>query len=279
MTWALRDQQAPLLAALAVVAAMGCGSEPPTVPLCDGTDGLTLRVFYEVLRTLEPPAGVVRVENGYPSFAVDGQCRYYMSGGWQGVMGRDQGWRQGNLDAGLRRSLERLGASELSDDCGSEHVNDAARLVVATALGAVGCLSQLNGELAAVVDLIRRQSPQLWMRANALDQGLHVVAAPPPDVETPRWYPWPDGLALQDYFDPDSDSFTFSPQGRSKIVSAADAAPLRASREAFLSDLARVAMQKLDGIPVTDGEGFARVFMRDALPYEDDRGLWPLPGE
>jgi hypothetical protein len=51
------------------------------------------------------------------------------------------------------------------------------------------------------------------------------------------------------------------------------------SRKAFLSDLARRAMQELDGIPLTDGEGFARVFMRDALPYEDDRGCWPLPGE
>ena len=38
-------------------------------------------------------------------------------------------------------------------------------------------------------------------------------------------------------------------------------------------------MNRVEGIPVTDGATSATLFMRDALPYEDEHGLWRLPGE
>jgi hypothetical protein len=63
-------------------------------------------------------------------------------------------------------------------------------------------------------------------------------------------------------------------------VLAADATPLRELRERYLSD-SRINPLRYDqaGIPVTDGTLIARVFMRDALPYENDEGLLPLPGQ
>jgi hypothetical protein len=69
----------------------------------------------------------------------------------------------------------------------------------------------------------------------------------------------------------------FEPIGRSKKVVAADAAPLRAIREEYLSDTRPGDLYAADGIPITDGVISATMFLRDALPYEDERGILPLP--
>src|SRR5262245_20404170 len=64
--------------------------DAPELPLCTGSARLALRVFYAG-GGLAATGGTVRLENGYPSFAVDGQCRYFMSGGWQSSSGRNEG--------------------------------------------------------------------------------------------------------------------------------------------------------------------------------------------
>jgi hypothetical protein len=273
----------------AVLAIAGCGSEAPAapeVPLCDGTDALTLNVFAQG----QPGRGVVgngvRVENGFPSFAVDGQCRYFMSGGWSGAgserQASDEGWRRGMVDSELRRTLEGLaGAADLeSEDPCRPLVGafDVPPVVLANTRSAVICAGPGRGSM--VFQAIQERAPALWMRGQPMDQDLHVVAVEglTPDGEQPL-YDWPSALALRDYLQ-DQTALYVEPVGTSRRVAAADAGPLREIRERFLRDQQRISVGTVGGIQMTDGEISAAVFLRDALPYEDERGLWPpLPAE
>lgn len=264
--------------AVLVLVGVGCGSEA-AVPLCDGSQGLTLRVFVSGNPGQEVLGSAVRVENGYPSFAVDGQCRYFISGGWGvNAQGRDEGWRQGMVDAALRGKLERMAGMEdlrTLNDCGSSELIDSGPLVIANTRSSLRCTGSQGRRVTAVFDAV---DPALWAQGAPLDQALHITA----------WeglggralearYAWPNELALQDYFEADTNVFFEEPVGNSRLVPATDAGPLRSLRERYLSDTR--GMPSLDGIPVRDGDLSAAVFVRDALPYEDERGLWPLPGE
>jgi hypothetical protein len=134
-----------------------------------------------------------------------------------------------------------------------------------------------------IVDAVKARAHDLWTRGEPLDQELHIVAitaSEPTDPPTP--YPWPSELELSDYFVSDQTVFLKKPVGNSTLVQAADAGSLRALRERYLGDLRARPNQSSyrdEGIPVTDGNTKASVFMRDALPYEDDNGLWPMPGD
>jgi len=235
-----------------------------------------LRVFYEGGgQALGAP---VWRENGSPSLAVDGQCEYFMSGGWSGTGtgGPENEWRHGTLDPELRRSLERItDPAALSNECDPGSVPDAPTLVVANARASSACVRQ-GSRATALLETLREWSPRLWGDAEPTAQDLHLVAwedALRPEIEP---YVWPSALPLRDYLDLDRSSSA----GQSTLVSAADAPPLRALRDQFLRDAQRAFLLNDGmGIPVRDGDLTVRLFLRDALPYEDDRGLWPLPGE
>jgi len=264
---------------------LGVGScDGRDVPLCTGSDGLELRVFYQG-GGQDATGGTVRIENGYSSFAVDGQCQYFISGGWQGVSGRDQGWRRGRVGDGLRATLERLaGEADLAgiDDCDRYSlVFDAPSLVIANVRSSVTTCGRPGARLTAVSDAIRERAPELWERGQPLDGDLHIVVLEGPAlVDTWPPYAWPSGLAIADYFDREQEALGQYPPGSSRRVVASDAAPLRVLREQFLSDVrARPTLAPINGIPVTDGAFVGWMFLRDALPYENERGLWPLPNE
>lgn len=231
--------------------------------------------------------GTVRVENGHPSLAVDGQCRYFMSAGWQGAgserQSRDEGWRQGTVDDELRRLLERMvGWQDLDQpyDCEPySSVADAPSLVIANHRSELVCPGALDQRLTLLLGAIRERAPQLWAQGRALDQDLHVVAVQDyvADGEPLPRYAWPEGLALRDFVLRDD---ALSAPGQSKRVAAAQAGPLREIREQFLLANRSRSSGILGGMQMSDGEISAAVYLRDALPYEDERGLWPrLPRE
>jgi hypothetical protein len=278
----IRVPTALLRAAQLACLGLACGSETddaPEVPLCDGSAGLTLRVFYE--GGGQPLGSAVRLENGAPSFAVDGRCGYFISGGWAGseASTEDYGWRSGRLDPDLRRMLERTtGKLDLESlACGAfDRAADASSLVIANTRSAVSCATQSAPAVSALLVLLRESSGRLWQEGQPLAQDLHVSVWEGGDREEIQPYSWPSALPLRDYFEP---PLSFS-VGGSKRVLASNAPPLRDLRERFLTDRRLVpTLDNGEGILVTDGEVTARLFMRDALPYEDDRGLWPLPGE
>lgn len=130
-------------------------------------------------------------------------------------------------------------------------------------------------------EAVYERAQALWAQGDPLNQALHITAWAGTGGADLELYPWPNELALQDYyFAPDTKVFFEEPVGNSKLVPAAEAAHLRSLRERYLGETRGLPnLYSPDGIPVTDGELSGRVFLRDALPYEDERGLWPLPGE
>jgi hypothetical protein len=140
------------------------------------------------------------------------------------------------------------------------------------------CTGQGRG--TAVFGAIQERAPALWMRAQPLDQDLHIVAVEGYSADgDPPVYDWPSELSLRDYL-VDQNSLSTDLVGRSRRVAAADAGPLRDIREHFLRDSRARSGGFIGGLQMTDGEISAAVYLRDALPYEDERGLWPpLPEE
>jgi hypothetical protein len=279
-----------VLLGLMLLVTAGCAAEEPDVPLCDGSDGLTLRIFAAGQASRDAMGSAVRVENGLPSFAVDGQCRYFMGGGWRGAgsarQSRDEGWRRGTVSDGLRRDLELLvGWADLEQRYAcdpSAGAFDAPAGIVANTHSASICASGSVGpQFAVAFDAIQDRAAQLWAQAQPLDQDLRVTAVEDyvADGDPLPAYAWPSGLAFRDYLLQDDAALLGVTEGFSKLVPAAEAGPLREVRERFLLDLQRRANGIIGGIQMTDGETTGAVYLRDALPYEDEDGLWPLPGE
>jgi len=224
----------------------------------------------------------VRRENGVPSFAVDGQCQYFVSGGWNNQrQGSDQGWRQGTVDDELRRILEsEVGAEDLTSvyECFPFGAFDAGTMVVANARSSLVC-GGAGEDLLAVFDRMRLRGRELWEQGQPLDGDLHITLVQV-SGEPPRWYPWPSELAFDEYFGPAQQPSEQQPP-RSQRVASADAAPLRALREQYLRDTRDTQPGLLyagGGLPVAAGDTLVTIYMRDAVPYEDEAGLLPLPG-
>ena len=272
------------MTATALLTGAACNSDAgapvPAVPLCDGSERLTLRVFLAGQSGHEVLGSAVRIENGFPSFAVDGRCNYFMSGGWlEDKQARDYGWRRGTVSDELRGVLEaRAGADDLVSayDCSGPLAADASPAIVANSRSLVACPDGV-GAMRAVMTAIRQRARDLWATGRSLEGDLRVTITQEHGLEPPQRYPWPRTLALVDYLEPDLNAFVAEPVGRSKRVAASDAAPLRAIREQYLLDTRPGILYVGAGIPITDGETSATMFLRDALPYEDDRGILPLP--
>lgn len=280
-----RSMTYPWVVAMATVLSLaggGCGSddEPPaTVPLCDESDELTLRIFVGA-GGMDYHGSEVRRENGAPSFAVDGQCRYFVSGGWNNQrQGSDLGWRQGTVDDELRRTLEsEAGAEDLASvyECFPGGPVDAGSMVVANARSSLTC-GGAGEDLLAVFARMGRRARDLWEQGQPLDGDLRITLVEAYGGEPPRRYSWPSELAFEQYWEPAQRLSGQEP--RSQRVAAADAGPLRALREQFLRDTQPGVLYTASGIPIVAGNQQATSFMRDALVYEDERGLLPLAGQ
>jgi hypothetical protein len=251
--------------------------------LCDGTQQLRLWVLVEPQFGRELPGSQLRVENGYPFLAVDGTCSYWLGGGWmEDALSRDRGARRGTLTAAEAAALEQ--GSSLADigslrDCvvvaGQADVSVRA---IATATATAECPStgtRFDGAWSAV----RTLAQALWARGTPMDGALHIgaVVAPYDASTTPAAYVWPLATPLADFLlDPGKDGSNFMNGGISmRVDDPASTTELRALRDAYLAD--REAQPGLytswDGLKATDGSTTALIYMRDAIPYEDAKGL------
>lgn len=112
-----------------------------------------------------------------------------------------------------------------------------------------------------------------------MDGGLHVsaVGALNEADRLPMLYEWPLAAPLSQFLlEPGKDGSNLAMPGMSKfVVDPESTRLLRALRERYLAD--RDAQPgrytNWDGLKATDGVDAAFVYMRDATPYEDARGL------
>jgi hypothetical protein len=298
----LTSKWAAVSVAAALSASAGCGSSPqgPHPPmgvdasqpagvdasqpaLCDGSSQLVLRIFYEGQLARERLGSAVRVENGYPSFALDGHCQYYVSGGWTDSErhGRDLAWHHGFLPDDVRNTLERdaaLGDLPSFYDCASSGGGfDIPTPVIENARSSVACVGGAGMKLLDFLGRMREIAAALWSAGQPMGEAMRVNVVPIGSTNPDR-YVWPGTLNLLEYFEQDI-GYAEESAGKSKLVPAADAGPLRALREQYLRDQAGDPTSEAAGILVSDGMTEGTLYMRDALTYEDDRGLLRHPGE
>lgn len=263
-------------------ASPNAGVEAGTHAICDGSPSLRLRLYHYSNPTANLRGSAVRIENGIPSFGLDGQCTYYINGGWvNGALDADLGWRYGTLpqevldalDAGLDLShLEGL------QDCGSsEALFDVAPWILASAQSKAACVSP-GPRLSKAVALIESRALALWAGGQQMGGGIRLSAVSASDPSP--IYPWPLAAPLSDFMTGSNDASNEYGEfavGVSHLVSGgADARLLRGLREQYLVDRTAAPGRFTDGQLMSDGKTKAFVYMRDALPYEDDRGLWPF---
>lgn len=253
------------------------GSSVGAGGLCDGTERLRLRVDYEG-GGQEVTASYVRVENGYQFFMVDGICRYWIGGSWvDEIESRDRPVLTGTLGTveamNLESALPLARVAELAD-CTGPRPADAGERVIrvegASARCPGGAGTRFDAAWTGVGALVTRLRPQ----ARAAEGAIHVSAVsadPPPGTRAP--YAWPLTAAVDSFF---VDTGPGNPSGRSHLVTnPMDAAALRALRDQYLAERTATPgpFASWDGLRVVAAGQHAVVFMRDALPYEDARGL------
>jgi len=259
--------------------------DPPVVErqtLCDGQKHLRLWVLLGG-GGQELAASYVRVENGSPAFIVDGTCEYWATGEWRpDMLGRDRPVRTGTLTEADVKAIE--ASIPLDDitplaDCPPPPAgfHDYSTRVIRTETDTVTCAGTSGVRFDAAWTAVEGMAARLWDSGRPADGAIHVSAfgptGLPPAASSPQAYAWPLALPLSSFL---LDSSFWSQKGVSSRVDDPVAADLlRTLRDQYLAE--RSAHPGLysswDGLIAADQTTTALVYMRDAMPYEDARGL------
>ncbi len=264
------------------------GSAVSTPRLCDGMAAMKLRVFVEPQNGREERGSVVRVENGFTSLAFDGMCSYWMGGSWvekpnSPIDNRDLGWRTGTLPPAIAQEIEQsipLDRLDRLQDCvSSAGLFDAPTRTFRSRASRARCIRG-GARFEAAWNFVKSKALDLWSAGTPLagDIRLSAVADNNP-VGLAMPYRWPLAEPLQPLLIREdvreADYMGFSSGISHLIAEAAGANLLRRIREQYFVD-----KQATPGfypqMRMTDGKTTATVFLRDALPYEDERGLLPF---
>lgn len=273
-----------LLAAMLVVSG-ACASEPskPPKPLCDPLTPTSGLVAVEQRVPVERVAQgqAVMFDNGGLYMFVDARCNYWVSN-------PSERWaetRTGVLDAASALELgERLHFGAWDDLRGvwsdpSGGIYDAPMLVFDNSKNAVLCVFLCGApDVPAVVKAMRDEyalvEQELWDRGEPVVSGVHAIAvASEPGPGVP-FVDWPLSRPISDFVR--ADAFIGLGEGtlEDDPVSAQALKELRAS---FLrGDHGAFGW---DMLPVVSDGAYYRLYLRDVLPFEDERGLVPLSVE
>jgi hypothetical protein len=233
----------------------------------------------------EVRGSMVRVENGFAFLAVDGMCSYWMSGGWIGEsLARDLGLRAGKLETQVQKTLEQalpLDNFASLDDCAPVPglYDVSARTIWSE--GSIAHCEASGNRFDAAWKTVASLAPDLWARAAPMDGPIRVspIETSGEFLSGRTAYSWPLSEPLSSFLiDEGGDGLKQYSPGVSKLITdPASATSLRRLREVYLAE--RTASPGLfanwDGLKASDGKQTAFVYMRDAMPYEDERGLLP----
>lgn len=278
----MTSSSARALLVLLLGASGACDSEPsePPRPLCDPLQPTSGRVAVEqrapVGRLAQGQA--VMFDNGGLYLFVDGRCNYWVSN-------PSERWaetRTGVLDAASALELgERLHFNAWDDLGGvwsdpTGGVFDAPVLVFDDSKNAVVCVELCGApDVPAAVKAMRDDyaivEQELWDRGEPVVSGVRAIAvASEPGPGIP-FVDWPLSRPISDFVRT-VPSIEFG-EGtlEDDPVSARALKELRASfvrgdHGAFVWDM----------LPVSFDGAYYRLYLRDALPFEDERGLVPL---
>jgi hypothetical protein len=132
----------------------------------------------------------VTTEHGLPSFALDGLCRYWISGAWTNHIAFDfLAWRTGEAPAKLVCDLEALldlkRLNTLAKGCVPSGIFDAAPAIIASEESFVGCV-EFGGTMEEAWNLVDSSAEQLYDQGTSLDGAVRIVVLPAAPIHSRR---------------------------------------------------------------------------------------------
>lgn len=244
--------------------------------LCDGSARMKLGFATLAQNDRELRGSIVRVENGFPSWVLDASCNYYMSGGWaepSDALARDRGVRRGKLERSrvevLQRELPLGGLDALSDCSAAPGSFDGNTRIISDGQSTASCAGS-GAAFDAAWGWVQTRAVELWAAGAPMNEDVWLSAVAVNDGDDSQTFAWPAAEPLRTFLLPESAWFE---SGVSRRVSGLDAQKLRGLRDAYLSARTRSPSAFYDGQKMSDGTLGALVYLRDALPYEDEHGL------
>lgn len=251
--------------------------EGPPSRLCDGKQ--ELKLFVLILPQDGYRGSMVRIENGYPSLAIDGTCSYWMNPWHADPSARDRPWRTGTLSAEEQLIFEEalpLDHLERLQDCViPAGTFDAPTRAIYSRTSSTGCAG-VGSLFDAAWDLVASRAEGLWAAGVPMQGAVHVSAVESgilPGIREP--YLWPLERPLAELLLDETDEATTEAfqLGVSTLIPQPDADLLRALNAQYLAEREETPGLFADGMQADDGTTIAVVYLRDALPYEDESGL------
>ncbi|MCU0655024.1 MAG: hypothetical protein MUF64_06965 [Polyangiaceae bacterium] len=254
----------------------GSGGSTVNLGICDGSNQLKLRMFIAPNYIGELSGSIVRVENGYPWFIIDGTCTYWM-GSWSpsDPLARDRETRTGKLSSSVSSQLSGLPLGQLDSllDCktqpGSSDVNSK---IIADQYSGVACIGS-GPNFDKAWSIISTHADTLWTQGVAMDGNIRVSVYPASDGDNSKAYKWPLSVQISSLLVPESKSTS---PGVSHVYQSSDASLLRFLRNEYLKDRGDAPFSFYDGQKFNDGQTNYYVYFRDVVPYEMTNGLLPF---
>lgn len=264
---------------LAFLVQAGCGGTDEPTPLCDPSDPSARRVALEARVSPERlgRGQAVLFDHGGSFLFVDDQCRYWANN-------PSQVWdetRSGRLEVEDATRLGRDLHFQAWHDLGATWTDprggvfDAPVLIFDDGTDAVVCVDFCDvPDVPAEVKAMRDELPiviqELWDRGRAIVSSVRAVAVPAEPGPGVPFVEWPLARPIADFLR--TDAVGFGEGTLEDDVASAQALEdlktsfLRGDHGAFV----------WDALPVTSGGAYYLLYVRDALPFEDERGLVPL---
>lgn len=259
--------------------------EPGWAEICDGSEGLRLAM---VLGGGGQVANELERELGFGYLYVLGTCEYLALPADAGMPWPDA--RRGILGAEAEEQLSlALGYGGLADVAGawgSDGAADGTTLLVSDGVHAVACTAGCDDgpEAARVLWAELPWIDALWAEGEPLDGPLRISVVGWANASLDELgVPWPleaDPWSLA----VDGDTEPPPQAGQSILVDDPQQVALlrelrRQYREGDLPEGLPNALEAYGHLAFTDagGQDLFQLWMRDALPIEDDAGLVPLP--
>ncbi|MCG5053207.1 MAG: hypothetical protein KA712_09640 [Myxococcales bacterium] len=222
-------------------------------------------------------------ENGHEFIFIDGKCRYWVAS--RSVHGPLGETRTGVLSPPEVQSIEiRLKLNTWSALEGVHkpevQVNDASPLRLAVNGLSVLCTDSCSSGQPQVVAIFKEARvllKELFDKGTALD-GPVRIAVVPLDGTFVSWNsgpaPWPLSKPLESFVSP-SEAL---PRGKGHLVEGADAQALRRLRDMQRAETFAPLKDVGSSIPIGSNSSSVlhALYLRDALPIEDEMGLVPL---
>jgi len=276
-----------LTCALVVLLTAGCLG-PASAPLaCDGSSE-EVAFAYQVFNASLEPGAVVMEENGGEHLFIDGACRYWAYYQRPGTL-RWTEVRSGVLTGELLSEVNASLISRRWTDVDGERAADPRGLThpgyvdVWTPDGSARCGGRCDGgssELRSIVESSRDLTRRLHDAGERFTpdamRAIVIPFDPPPGAFHVSEWTGPTPLSALATSAVDA-ATTALRRGGHVRVSGDDAAAMAELRETYRSGTFDSFSYQF--LPLSSDGSLHRVYARDALPFEDDRGLVRPPGE